>query len=327
LRMEDVIANEGCIVTVSHLGFIKRTAVSAYRSQKRGGKGVIGTGQHDEDFVEHLFTASTHDYMMFFTSTGRVYVEKVYEIPEGTRTSKGRAISNVMQMQKDEKIAAMLCVKNLEDESKWLMFCTQNGIIKKTVLKDYANVRKGGIIAISIEPGDVLISVKEVVKNNEVVIISQDGMSIRFNEEETRQMGRPATGVIGMRLEKGDVVKAMEVVDPACTLLVAGVNGIGKRTPFDDEDGPVFRVQSRGGKGVIAIKNESGVCGALSVRETDEVMMLTSSGQAVRSPVKDIRTTGRVAQGVRLVRLEANDKLMGICRIIEDEEVEEKEAE
>jgi DNA gyrase subunit A len=137
-------------------------------------------------------------------------------------------------------------------------------------------------------------------------------------------MGRPATGVIGMRLEKGDVVKAMEVVDPACTLLVAGVNGIGKRTPFDDEDGPVFRVQSRGGKGVIAIKNESGVCGALSVRENDEVMMLTSSGQAVRSPVKDIRTTGRVAQGVRLVRLEANDKLMGICRIIEDEEVEEK---
>ena len=328
LRMEDVIANEGCIVTVSHLGFIKRTAVSAYRSQKRGGKGVIGTGQHDEDFVEHLFTASTHDYMMFFTSTGRVYVEKVYEIPEGTRTSKGRAISNVMQMQKDEKIAAMLCVKNLEDESKWLMFCTQNGIIKKTVLKDYANVRKGGIIAISIEPGDVLISVKEVIKNNEVVIISQDGMSIRFNEEETRQMGRPATGVIGMRLEKGDVVKAMEVVDPACTLLVAGVNGIGKRTPFDDEDGPVFRVQSRGGKGVIAIKNESGVCGALSVRETDEVMMLTSSGQAVRSPVKDIRTTGRVAQGVRLVRLEANDKLMGICRIIEDEATaEEGEAE
>jgi DNA gyrase subunit A len=196
------------------------------------------------------------------------------------------------------------------------------------VLKDYANVRKGGIIAISIEPGDVLISVKEVVKNNEVVIISQDGMSIRFNEEETRQMGRPATGVIGMRLEKGDVVKAMEVVDPACTLLVAGVNGIGKRTPFDDEDGPVFRVQSRGGKGVIAIKNESGVCGALSVRETDEVMMLTSSGQAVRSPVKDIRTTGRVAQGVRLVRLEANDKLMGICRIIEDEATaEEGEAE
>lgn len=322
-RMEDVIANEGCIVTVSHLGFIKRTAVSAYRSQKRGGKGVIGTGQHEEDFVEHLFTASTHDYMMFFTSNGRVYVEKVYEIPEGTRTSKGRAISNVMQMQKEEKIAAMLCVKSLEEEGKFLMFCTQNGTVKKTELKDYANVRKGGIIAINIEAGDSLLSVKEVVTGNQVVLISSQGMSIRFPEEDARSMGRAATGVIGMRLEKGDTVKAMEVVDPACTLLVAGVNGIGKRTPFDDEDGPVYRLQSRGGSGVIAIKTEAGVAGALSVRENDEVMMLTASGQAVRSPVKDIRTTGRVAQGVRLVRLETNDKLIGICRIIENEDDDE----
>jgi len=324
-KMEDVIANEGCIVTVSHLGFIKRTAVSAYRSQKRGGKGVIGTGQHEEDFVEHLFTASTHDFMMFFTGGGRVYVEKVYEIPEGTRTSKGRAISNVMQMQKDEKIAAMLCVKSLEEAGKFLMFCTQQGVIKKTALPEYANVRKGGIIAINIEAGDTLIAVKEVVAGNQVVLISAEGMSIRFQEEDARPMGRPATGVIGMRLGKGDLVKAMEVVDPACTLLVAGVNGIGKRTPFDDEDGPVFRLQSRGGSGVIAIKTDAGVAGALSVRETDEVMMLTASGQAVRSPVKDIRTTGRVAQGVRLVRLETGDKLVGICRIIEDADEDEGE--
>ena len=324
-RMEDVVANEGCIVTVSHLGFIKRTAVSAYRSQKRGGKGVIGTGQHEEDFVEHLFTASTHDFMMFFTSNGRVYVEKVYEIPEGTRTSKGRAIANVVQMQKEEKITAMLCVKSLEEEGKSLMFCTQLGVIKKTALKEYANVRKGGIIAINIEAGDTLIAVKETVVGNQVVLISAEGMSIRFPEEEAREMGRPATGVIGMRLEKGDTVKAMEVVDPACTLLVAGVNGIGKRTPFDDEDGPVFRLQSRGGKGVIAIKTESGVAGALSVRENDEIMMLTASGQAVRSPVKDIRTTGRVAQGVRLVRLEPGDKLVGICKVIETEDAEEEE--
>ncbi len=264
--------------------------------------------------------------MMFFTHNGRVYVEKVYEIPEGTRTSKGRAISNVMQMQKDEKIAAMLCVKSLEEAGKFLMFCTQLGVIKKTELKDYANVRKGGIIAISIDAGDALIAVKEVIAGNQVVIISAEGMSIRFQEEDARPMGRPATGVIGMRLDKGDLVKAMEVVDPACTLLVAGVNGIGKRTPFDDEDGPVFRLQTRGGSGVIAIKTEAGVAGALSVRENDEVMMLTASGQAVRSPVKDIRTTGRVAQGVRLVRLETGDKLVGICRIIEDE-VEEEEKE
>ena len=322
LKMEDVIANEGCIVTVSHQGFIKRTAVSAYRSQKRGGKGVIGTGQHEEDFVEHLFTASTHDTMMFFTHNGRVYVEKVYEIPEGTRTSKGRAMANVLQMQKDERVAAMLCVKALNEEGKNLMFCTQNGVVKKTMLKDFENVRKGGIIAINIEQGDALISVKETVAGKEVVLLSAQGMSIRFPEDDVREMGRPATGVIGMRLDTGDLVKAMEVVDLACTLLVAGVNGVGKRTPFDDKDGPVFRVQSRGGKGVIAIKTESGVAGALSVREDDEVMMLTASGQAVRSPVKEIRTTGRVAQGVRLIRLEPGDKLVGLCKVIETEDEE-----
>jgi DNA gyrase subunit A len=325
MKMEDVIANEGCIVTVSHLGFIKRTAVSAYRSQKRGGKGVIGTGQHEEDFVEHLFTASTHDYMMFFTNSGRVYVEKVYEIPEGTRTSKGRAISNVLQMQKEEKIAAMLCIKAFEAD-KNLIFGTSLGTVKKTPLNEYENVRKGGIIAISIDAGDSLIAVKQTTGHNEVVLISGQGMSIRFSEEDVRPMGRPAAGVIGMRLETGDTVKAMEIVDPACTLLVAGFNGIGKRTPFDDEDGPVYRVQTRGGKGVIAIKNESGVAGALSVREADEIMMLTQSGQAVRSPVKDIRQTGRVAQGVRLVRLEPNDKLVGLCKVIEVDEVPEPAA-
>jgi len=324
-RMEDVIANEGCIVTVSHLGFIKRTAVSAYRSQKRGGKGVIGTGQHDEDFVEHLFTASTHDYMMFFTSQGRVYVEKVYEIPEGTRTSKGRAIANVLDMQKEEKLAAMVCVKEFAAD-KFLMFCTRLGTVKRTSLDGFQNVRKGGIIAIGIDAGDALISVKQTGGANEVVLISEQGMSIRFAEDQARAMGRAATGVIGMRLEKGDTVKAMEVVDPACTLLVAGVNGIGKRTPFDDEDGPVYRVQSRGGSGVIAIKTESGVAGALSVREDDEVMLLTSSGQAVRSPVKEIRTTGRVAQGVRLIRLETGDKLIGLCKVIEVEDSSAPEA-
>ncbi len=319
LRMEDVIANEGCIVTVSHLGFIKRTAVSAYRSQKRGGKGVIGTGQHEEDFVEHLFTASTHDYMMFFTTQGRVYVEKVYEIPEGTRTSKGRAIANVLDMQKEEKLAAMVCIKEFAAD-KFLMFCTRQGTVKRTSLDDFQNVRKGGIIAIGIDAGDALIAVVQTKGNNEVVLISAQGMSIRFAEEQARAMGRAAGGVIGMRLDKGDSVKAMEVVDPACTLLVAGVNGIGKRTPFDDEDGPVYRVQSRGGSGVIAIKTESGVAGALSVREDDEVMLLTQSGQAVRSPVKEIRLTGRVAQGVRLIRLETGDKLIGLCKVIEVED-------
>ncbi len=315
-RMEDVIANEGCIITVSHLGFIKRTGVSAYKTQHRGGKGVIGTGQYEDDFVEHLFTASTHDSMMFFMNNGRVYVEKVYEIPEGTRVSKGRSLANVLQLQKGEQIAAMVCITDFSPD-KNLIFCTRNGVVKRTSLDQYANTRKGGIIGINIEDGDQLISVKQTDGTNEVVLISAKGMSIRFPEEDARLMGRATTGVIGMRLEKSDTVKAMEIVDPRCTLLVAGVNGIGKRTPFDDDEGPVYRKQSRGGKGVIAIRTEKGVAGALSVHENDEIMMLTHSGQAVRSPVKDIRQTGRVAQGVKLIRLDAGDKLVGLCKVVE----------
>lgn len=318
-RMEDVIVNEGCIITVSHLGFVKRTGVSSYRTQHRGGKGVIGTGQYEDDFVEHLFTASTHDSMMFFMNNGRVYVEKVYEIPEGTRTSKGRSIANVLEMQKGETIAAMVCIKDFSPD-KNLVFCTAKGIVKRTALDQYANTRKGGIIAINIDVDDQLISVKQTDGTNEVVLISAKGMSIRFTEDNVRLMGRATTGVIGMRLDKGDSVKAMEVVDPHCTLLVAGVNGIGKRTAFDDDEGPVYRKQSRGGKGVIAIKTEKGVAGALSVLDSDEIMMLTQSGQAVRSPVKDIRQTGRVAQGVRLIRLDKGDKLVGLCRVVEVED-------
>jgi len=318
-RMEDVIANEGCIITLSHMGFIKRTGVSAYKTQHRGGKGVIGTGQYEDDFVEHIFTASTHDSMMFFMTNGRVYIEKVYEIPEGTRVSKGRSIANVLELQKGETIASMVCIKDFSPD-KNLVFCSRKGVVKRTSLDQYSNTRKGGIIAINIDPDDQLISVKQTDGANEVVLITAKGMSIRFSEDDVRLMGRATTGVIGMRLEGNDTVKAMEVVDPRCTLLVAGVNGIGKRTPFDDDEGPVYRKQTRGGKGVIAIKTDKGVAGALSVMEDDEIMMLTQSGQAVRSPVKDIRLTGRVAQGVRLVRLDEGDKLIGLCRVVEVED-------
>ena len=309
-RMEDIIANEGCIITVTHNGFIKRTPVSSYRSQRRGGKGVIGTGSHDEDFVENLFTASTHDFIMFFMNNGRVYVEKVYDIPEGTRVSKGRSVVNVLTMQKDEKIAAMLCVKEFTNQEHLIM-CTRKGISKKTNLHHYRNYRRGGIIGINIDKDDELIGVKLTQGENELVLISHKGMSIRFKETDLRDQGRATRGVKGIALKKSDFVETLEVVDSDSTLLIAGENGQGKRTNFDQ-----YRLQHRAGSGIIAIRS-SNIAGALSVHENDEIMMLTQSGQAVRSPVKDIRIIGRTTQGVKLINLSKSDKLIGISKIVE----------
>ena len=316
-RMEDVIANEGCLITLTHKGFIKRTSVNAYRSQKRGGKGVIGTGQHDEDFVERLFTASTHDYIMFFMNNGRVYVEKVYGIPEGSRTAKGRSIVNVLNMQKDEKIAGMICVKEFS-ENHHLVLCTKKGITKKTNLSDYSNFRKGGTIGIKIDADDQLIGAKLTQGEDEILIVTHKGMSIRFKETDLRDQGRATRGVKGVTLKKDDYVEALEVVDPKETLLVAGENGIGKRSKFED-----YRTQSRAGSGIIAIKTKA-VAGALSVQDSDEVMMLTQSGQAVRSPVKDIRVIGRSTQGVKLINLAKGDTLIGICKVVQDQEDEDE---
>ena len=310
-RMEDLIANEGCIITVTHKGFIKRTAVSSYRSQHRGGKGVIGSGSHDEDFVEHLFTASTHDYIMFFTATGRVYVEKVYDIPEGSRISKGRSIVNVLKLQKEEKIAAMLCVDDFTDD-KHLVMSTHNGIVKKTNLIGYKNYRKGGIIGINIDEGDQVIGVKLTNGENELVLVTYAGMSIRFRETDLRDQGRATRGVIGIKLkDKNDYVVTIEVVDENSTLLIAGKNGQGKRTEFNE-----YRVQSRAGSGIIAMRT-SGVAGALSVHEDDEIMVLTQGGQAVRIPVKEARIIGRTTMGVRLMNLAKSDCVIGISKVIE----------
>ncbi len=343
IAIEDLIANEGVIITLTHGGLIKRTAVSSYRSQRRGGKGVIGMatreGQTDEDtdFVEHLFTASTHDYLMFFTNTGRVYVERVHEIPDMPRTSKGRSIANLLELKADEKIAAMIRILSKADAAKndvtWqqpgeLFFATQKGTVKKTALGDFANVRKGGIIAITIEPGDTLIEVKltrgSIVENDEVkdpgddvVLITKDGMSIRFGEADVRSMGRAATGVRGITLEQGDALVAAAIVVSDATLLVAGENGIGKRTPFDE-----YRVQSRGGKGIITMKtgDKTGcVVGALTVHDNDEIMLITSGGQMVRTFVRDIREAGRNTMGVKLINLESGDKLQGIAPVISEE--------
>ncbi|MFI3290573.1 MAG: DNA gyrase subunit A [Opitutales bacterium] len=318
-RMEDVIANEGCIITVSHNGFIKRTSVSSYRSQKRGGKGVIGSGQYDEDFIEHLFTASTHDNIMFFMNNGRVYVQKAYEIPEGTRIAKGRSLKNVLELQADETVAAMICVKDLSEE-KGLIMATKNGVVKKTMLAEYKNCRKGGKIAINLDEGDDLIGVVLANAEDNVVLVTRAGMSIRFSESDLRAQGRATRGVKGVTLKKeNDCVKAIVIVDLDATLLIAGELGQGKRTEYGE-----YRVQNRGGSGIIAIKT-SGVAGALSVHEDDEVMMFTQGGQAVRSPVKGVRVIGRSTQGVKLINLAEGDTLIGICRVVntKDEETVE----
>ena len=313
-RMEDLIANEGCAITVTHNGFIKRTAVSSYKSQKRGGKGVIGTGSHQEDFVEHLFTASTHDFIMFFMNNGRVYVEKVYDIPEGTRVSKGRSLANVLQLQKDEQIASMICVSEFRDDLH-VVLCTHNGVVKKTNLNNYRNYRKGGTIGINIEKGDQLIAAKLTSGEDDLVMITRNGMSIRFKETDLRDQGRVTRGVRGIRFKKeGDYVVTIEVVDPDSTLLIAGQNGQGKRTRYDQ-----YRLQARGGSGIIAIRT-SGVIGALSVREQDEIMLLTHSGQAVRTRVSEVRVIGRTTQGVKLINLTGGDKLIDISKVVEVEE-------
>ena len=337
MSIEDLIANEGCIITITHNGFIKRTAVSAYRAQRRGGKGVIGMtareaeNTEDSDFVEHLFTAATHDYLMFFTQDGRCYVERVFEIPEMSRASKGRSIANILELRPEEKIAATIRIQGQKkDEDTWtdklhIVFASRSGIVKKSNLSDFKNIRKGGIIAIKIEEGDRLIDCKLTTGLNEIVLITHGGMSIRFNEEELRDQGRDTVGVWGIRPDKGDYVvgAALVVGDADATLLVAGENGLGKRTRFDDDDGPVYRIQSRGGKGVITMKtNEKtgGVAGALTVRDSDEVMLITNKGKMVRTKVAGIRKTGRNAQGVILINMRDGEILSGIAPVVRDEE-------
>ncbi len=337
IAIEDLIANEGVIITITHAGLIKRTNVSSYRSQRRGGRGVIGMATResstpegdDADFIEHLFTASTHDYLMFFTNSGRVYVERVHEIPDMGRASKGRSIANLLELRADEKIAALIRVEsktgpNKEDQTwkqaGFVFFATRMGTVKKTELSDFANVRKGGIIAIGVEPGDGVIEARLTSGHDEVVLITKGGMSIRFAEAQARPMGRPATGVKGIELDADDEVVALAIVDPNARLLVAGSNGIGKRTPFDE-----YRLQSRGGKGIITMKltEKTGhVVGALTVRDTDEMMLITANGIMVRTKVGDIREAGRNTQGVKLINLEAGDHLQAIAPVVGEEKDE-----
>ena len=342
IAYEDLIANEGCIITITHGGYIKRTAESEFRAQRRGGRGVIGMTTREAqvsgdqgDFVEHLFTASTHDSLMFFTQAGRCYVEKVYEIPEMGRASKGRSIANLLELRPEEKIAATLRIEAVDqtgnaggDEGTWnpalhIMFATRSGIVKKTNLADFSNVRKGGIIAIQIEEGDELIDALLTNGMDEVVLITRQGISIRFHEGDVRDMGRNAVGVWGIRPDAGDEVVGIAKIIPEAQLLVAGSNGIGKRTGFDE-----YRVQSRGGKGIITMKTgerTGDVVGALTVRDSDELMLITTGGQMVRIRVSEVRETGRNTMGVKLMDLRENETLQDIAPVVSQEEVEVEE--
>jgi DNA gyrase subunit A len=315
-KIEDIIANECCVVTVTNRGFIKRTPVSLYRSQRRGGKGVIGAGQHDEDSIEHLFTANTHDNIMFVMDSGKVYVEKAYEIPDGSRISKGRAIVNLIGMQPSERIAAMICFQDFSPD-RYLVICTRKGIVKKTCLEAYKNVHRGGIIGIQIDGGDSLIEAALTNGTNELVMITSLGMSIRFHESDLRDQGRSTRGVRGIFLKGNDTVCAMTVVNDDSTFLLAAENGQGKRSKFIE-----YRLQKRGGVGVIAMKlrKEVKLIGALAVNDCDEIMMITDGGQAIRSPISGIRVIGRTTQGVRLITLSERDKLIGISKILDVQE-------
>ena len=332
-RMEDVVPNEGCVITVSHLGFIKRTPVADYRSQRRGGKGVIGAETYDEDFVEHLFTASTHDYILFFSSTGQCHAKKCYDVPEGTRASKGKSVSSFLRLGDGEKIAAMMCIKDFVDD-RFLVMATKSGVIKKSSLSDYANAtREGGLIGINLGDGDKVIGTVLTTGNDELILVSNQGLAVRFRERDPesgeelfRATGRATGGVTGMRFKlESDYLDVIEVVDHNAKFLVASEAGQGVRTRFED-----YRLINRGGSGVWAIDlPEDGsirLAGALSVRDEDEVMLLTAKGQSIRCPVKDIRETNRGAKGVRLVTLEPGDKLLSIARIVETDEQQAAEA-
>ncbi len=333
-RMEDVIPNEGCVITVSHLGFIKRTRVADYRSQKRGGKGVIGAETYDEDFVENLFTASTHDYILFLTSIGQCHAKKVYDVPEGTRASKGKSVSSFLRLAEGEKIAAMICVKDFA-EDRYLVMATKQGVIKKSSLADYANcTRDGGLIGINLAEGDSVIGTVLTTGDNELILVSHQGLAVRFRERDTetgeelfRATGRATAGVTGMRFKlDSDHLDVIEVVDHTAKFLVASEAGLGVRTRFED-----YRLINRGGSGVWAIDlPEDGsvkLAGALSVKDTDEIMLLTAKGQSVRTRVNEIREVNRGGKGVKLLTLASGDKLLSIARIVESEEEQEAAGE
>jgi len=320
--IEDLIAQEDMVITITHAGYIKRIAVSTYRKQRRGGRGLTGATAKEDDWIEHLFIASTHDYVMFFTDKGQVYWLKVHEIPQGGRAARGKPVIQCIAIRPDERITALVPVRAF-DEQHWLVFATRNGTVKRTVLSAYGNPRANGINAINIEPGDELIDVQVTDGNNDVVLATRNGMSIRFHETDVREMGRATTGVKGIELEQGDALIGMVVVRRDSSLLVVTENGLGKRSELSE-----YRVQHRGGKGLITLKktDKTGACVALKeVLSDDELMIITKAGIIIRLPVAGISVIGRITQGVRVMNLDEGDMVVGVARVVKEDEADAEE--
>jgi DNA gyrase subunit A len=323
LRIEDLIADEDMAITVSNTGYIKRTPISTYRMQRRGGKGRIGMRTREEDYVTHLFIASTHSYIMIFTDRGRAYWLKVHEVPDVGPGGKGKAIVNLVQLEQDERIAALLAVKEFPDadDQQYIVMGTRKGTVKKTDLKAFSNPRPSGIIAMGVEEGDSVIAVELSDGKEQIFLGTRDGMAIRFDESDVRVMGRGAYGVRGISLRDDDEVVAMEVVQPGGTVLTVAQNGYGKRTDLEE-----YRLQSRGGVGIINIQTSDRngkVAGIAYVTEDDEVMLITQQGMVLRTRAGDIRAIGRATQGVRLIEMEDGDAVVAVAKLAErDDDVE-----
>ena len=322
ISIEDMIVDEDMAVTISHEGYIKRNAVTLYRAQRRGGKGKIGTTTKEEDFVEYLFIASMHSYILFFTTIGKVYWIKVHELPQASRAARGKPIVNLLSLEPGEKVSAFLTVKEFQ-EGRYIVFATKNGLIKKTELMAYANPRASGIRAIGLEERDEVIGVHLTDGNQEIILSTADGQSIRFKEEQVRSTGRGSFGVVGMRLDAGDKVVSMEILSLGFDVLTVSEGGYGKRTETDE-----YRLQSRGGKGVITMKttDKTGrVIGVQQVTEEDQLMLVTTNGKIIRLRIKDIRVIGRNTQGVCLINLEEGERVVSLARLAEKEEEGESE--
>lgn len=316
-EVEDLIEEEEIAVTLTHFGYIKRLPADTYKSQRRGGKGITALQTREDDFVEHLFITSTHNYLLFFTNKGRMYRLKAYEIPEAGRQAKGTALVNLLHLDKGELVNAVITIKDFEEEG-YLIFMTKNGIIKKTDLKEYVSQRTKGLNAITLKEGDELISVKLTRGTSELIAVTRHGLAIRFPEKDVRSMGRTATGVKGVTLDEGDSVIAMDIVEEDADLLVISERGFGKRTSLDE-----YRVQRRGGKGVITSKitKKTGyLVGAKVVKEDCEVMLISAEGVIIRMHVKDISKMGRSTQGVTLMKVSENDNVVALAKIVPEEE-------
>jgi DNA gyrase subunit A len=326
MKLEDLIEEEDVVITISHLGYIKRTAVSEYRQQKRGGRGAMGTKTREEDYVEHLFIASTHDTMLFFTEKGRCFWLRVYEIPEGEKTSKGRAVQNLIQIPPDDKVKAIIEVRKLDDkdyvQNHFIILCTKRGIIKKTCLEDFSRPRVSGVNAITINEGDELLAARLTDGNNEVMMAVKSGRAIRFPEEKVRPTGRGAIGVAGIEVDnENDEVVGLVCVhkdDKDRTILVVSQQGFGKRTAIEE-----YRITNRGGKGVktINVTEKTGsLVGLMDVLEKEDLIITCKSGVTIRTKISDIREAGRATQGVTLIRLDEGDEIAATSKIEEQDE-------